>query len=267
MYLEAAGGSNPHFGGLFSCATGAFRVQYPVMTDSRFRLLLASAATLLVAAGTFVLLELLVPRSGNPPGEAERDSPVADVARTLSRPAPAREDREPEEENELEALILSVKQPTVTRPPGDIRRYRDAVREAEKEGPDRLLQSLDGAGLWDLADAARFTGLWDLARKALLSIRTRFKDSPRARIAAFLLGRMAVEVQADPGEAARWFLIYLREDPGGPLAEQALGRRIYACREAGLKAESCRVAAKYLELYPQGPHSEYARSVLRYKAR
>ena len=128
-----------------------------------------------------------------------------------------------------------------------------------------MQKTLDDAQLWRLADAARFTGRGKLARETLLSIRKRFRDSWRARVAAFLLGRIAIEMLNDPREAAGWFNIYLRENPNGPLAEESLGRRITACRESGMKAESCRVAAKYLGRFPQGSFAEYARSVLRYQ--
>lgn len=239
-----------------------------MMKDSGLKVLLVSFATLGVAVCTFVLLEILAPWPSSLPKKAERVSPaIENVEKPPPEPVPSVEDQEKakEEEKERQAVILAVKRPTVTNPPGDSESYKKALRSAEKQGFDGLLETLDDAQLWQIADAARFTDRGELARKALLAIRRRFKDSWRAKVAAFLLGRIAVEVQSDPGQAARWFLIYLREDPKGPLAEDALGRRIYTCREAGFKAESCRVAAKYLGLYPQGSFSEYARSVLRYK--
>jgi hypothetical protein len=147
----------------------------------------------------------------------------------------------------------------------DLGRYSDALAAAEKQGFARLLKTLDDAQLWRLADAARYTGRGKLAREALLSVRRRFRSSWRARVAAFLLGRIAIEMLNDPREASGWFNIYLREDPDGPLAEEALGRRIGTCRQAGMRAESCRVAAKYLDRFPEGSFAEYARSVLRYQ--
>jgi hypothetical protein len=200
----------------------------------------------------------------------------------------------PEEQNARDEAIKAVKVQSVTRPPRkkpkkksavseakvatldrhrpetwqdlcDLGRYSDAVLAAEKQGFARLLKTLDDAQLWRLADAARYTGRGKLAREALLSIRRRYRSSWRARVAAFLLGRIAIEMLNDPREASGWFNIYLREDPDGPLAEEALGRRIGTCRQAGMRAESCRVAAKYLDRFPEGSFAEYARSVLRYQ--
>jgi hypothetical protein len=197
----------------------------------------------------------------------------------------------PEEVNAREEAIEAVKVQSVTRPPPkkeaavseakvatldrhrpetwqdlcDLGRYSDALQAAEKQGFGRLLKTLADAQLWRLADAARYTGRGKLAREALLSVRRRFRSSWRARVAAFLLGRIAIEMLNDPREASGWFNIYLREDPDGPLAEEALGRRIGTCRQAGMRAESCRVAAKYLDRFPEGSFAEYARSVLRYQ--
>ncbi len=232
----------------------------------RLRIAVVTVATILVAVVTFVLLEVLVPRPAGSTEFVDRVSPVAvNAEERAPEPVLTSGEQEQEKEKEKEAVILTVLRPTVTNPPGDPKHYKKAVKIAMKQGFDGLLETQDDARLWRLADAARYSGRGELARNTLLAIRRRFQGSWRAKVAAFLLGRIAVEVQGDPGQASRWFLIYLREDPSGRLAEEALGRRIYTCREAGLKAESCRVAAKYLGLYPQGTFSEYARSVLRYK--
>jgi len=199
----------------------------------------------------------------------------------------------PEEQSARDEAIEAVKVQSVTRPPKkkkkeaavseakvasldrhrpetwqdlcDLGRYSDAVALAQKQGIPQLLKTLDDSQLWRLADAARYTGRGKLAREALLSIRRRYRSSWRARVAAFLLGRIAIEMLNDPREASGWFKIYLREDPDGPLAEEALGRRIGTCRQSGMRAESCRVAARYLDRFPEGSFAEYARSVLRYQ--
>jgi transmembrane sensor len=201
-----------------------------------------------------------------PPGEvSEREEAIEAVkVQSVSRPPV----KKPPKETAVpgtKVASLDRHRPETWQEFCDLGHYADAVQAAEKEGLERLLATLDDAQLWRLSDAARFTGRGKLAREALLSVRRRFRSSWRSRVAAFLLGRVAMEMLDDPREAAGWFKIYLIEDPDGPLAEESLGRRISACRKSGLKAESCRVAAEYLGRYPQGSFSEFARSVLRYQ--
>jgi len=140
----------------------------------------------------------------------------------------------------------------------DLHRYAEAIEVAGKSGLEELYATLDGRELWQLADAARYAGKGVEAKRALLSLRRRFRDSWRAVIAAFLLGRVAFEIQGDARAACNWFHIYLREDPGGRLAEEALGRSIGACDEAGMRSRAMQAAKDYLEKYPQGTFIEAA---------
>ena len=62
------------------------------------------------------------------------------------------------------------------------------------------------------------------ARDALQALRRRFPGDPRARTAAFLLGRIALDLEHDPAGARAWFSTYLSEAPAGPLAGDARRR-------------------------------------------
>lgn len=109
--------------------------------------------------------------------------------------------------------------------------YSKALLEAEKQGFDHLVSSLDLADLWQLADTARYAGDSTKARKALMAIRKRFSNTRRAKTAAFVLGRISIEFDKKPGESVRWFTTYLEEDPEGPLVEEALWKAYRRIRQ------------------------------------
>jgi hypothetical protein len=140
--------------------------------------------------------------------------------------------------------------------------YSAAVAAAERAGLPSLLRSLPAEQLRQLADAARFARRGALARQTLVAIRERFAGTSHARLAAFLLGRTAEDLLGDPASAASWFGIYLREDPSGALAEEALGRRIDACLKVGLKREAREAATRYLQRHPGGVFAAAARAAL-----
>ena len=100
-------------------------------------------------------------------------------------------------------------------------KYRDAFAAAEAAGFSQEVERAPVGDLLMLADAARFSGSAARAREALLAARRRFGVRGQS---AFLLGKIAADQQGSPGDAVGWFETYLQEQPGGPLAEQALGR-------------------------------------------
>ena len=97
--------------------------------------------------------------------------------------------------------------------------------------------------------------------QAYETARRRFPGNERAAVAAFALGRIAFDQRGNYSDAARWFRSYLTEQPSGRLARDALGRLMEAFHRAGDKASARGEAAHYLELYPTGPHAEFARRV------
>jgi hypothetical protein len=138
------------------------------------------------------------------------------------------------------------------------RRYRDAIAKIEEAGVEAEIARASADELMLISDAARFTGRPALARTSLLAARTRFNLKGRT---AFLLGKIAAEQLNDGPQAITWFETYLREQPGGPLSEQALGRLIELKRRSD-PAAATKLAERYLEQYPSGAYAALARSIV-----
>lgn len=111
--------------------------------------------------------------------------------------------------------------------------------------------------LLELAAAARLAGRPAEERAALLACRKRAPGQPPAARAAYLLGRAS-----SGAEAARWFEIYLREQPSGLLAREASGRLIESHAAARNASAAAQAASRYLAAYPDGPHASMARRTL-----
>jgi hypothetical protein len=113
-----------------------------------------------------------------------------------------------------------------------------------------------------MADVARLSGHWDRAEHAYRTLRSRFASTSRAASAAFSLARLAFDQRQSYSEAARWFQVYLDEEPSGPFAREALGRRVEALHRAADTRAARSEAARYLQLYPNGPHARAVRGLL-----
>jgi hypothetical protein len=137
-------------------------------------------------------------------------------------------------------------------------KYRDALEAAEKTGFQGQIDRASASDLLLLADAARFAGKPARAREALLAYRSR--PGPRGAT-AFLLGKIAADQSGASADAVTWFETYLREAPGGALAEQALGRLLEVQRRRDPAAASA-LAARYLATYPSGAFAVLARSLV-----
>lgn len=138
--------------------------------------------------------------------------------------------------------------------------YRAILLEADQRGIDATLASASAPELTALASAGRFGGRGDVAERALLALRSRFPGGSQAASAAFLLGRMS-EDGGNLGNAIRWYDTYLGEAPGGPLAPEALGRRMVALRRAGNSSAALQAAESYLAQFPTGPYAGVAREI------
>jgi len=130
----------------------------------------------------------------------------------------------------------------------------EAFLRAEATGWTIVQRRSDANTLLQLADVARFRGDDRVARRLLLSIRERFGDSEAASIAAFNLGRIAVDARGDSTTGLRWFSTYLDERPHGPLAREAMGRKLELLERLGPPAEARTTACAYLKRYPSGPY-------------
>ncbi|MDJ0761819.1 MAG: FecR domain-containing protein [Myxococcota bacterium] len=140
--------------------------------------------------------------------------------------------------------------------------YASAIEVAAKVGIKTVINRSDVEDLWQLANAARYMHRDALAKQLLLAIRQRFGNSLRGQAATFLLGRVEIELRENPITAQKWFRTYLRENPKGPLREEALGRLMDACHKAGQTAEATDTARRYQSLYPNGAFSEMAQFIL-----
>lgn len=127
---------------------------------------------------------------------------------------------------------------------------------------DRVLATAPAGELMLLADAARLGGEASRARTALTAIRSRFAGTPHAAHAAFRLGRLDLGA-GRPAAAAAWFERALAEDPEGPYAAVAAGRRMQAYDRAGNDIAARRAARAYLQAYEGGAHTEAAHALLR----
>lgn len=140
---------------------------------------------------------------------------------------------------------------------------REAFAAAEAAGFTQTCAAASPSQLLLLGDGARLSGNSARAEEALLTLRRRYPGDPRRAAAAFALGKVAFDQRGAFEQAAAWFSTYLREQPGGPLARESAGRLIEALRRADDSAGARRAARDYLEKYPEGPHADLARSVLR----
>jgi TolA-binding protein len=109
-----------------------------------------------------------------------------------------------------------------------------------------------------LADVARMGGQPVRAVELLHVTRRRFPRSEAASVAAYTLGVTAFDQAGSYAEAAKWFEVYLRERPTGPLAAEALGRLMESTDRLGRHGRAEALARKYLQLYPNGAHRDVA---------
>jgi hypothetical protein len=137
--------------------------------------------------------------------------------------------------------------------------FRDVVDEASAAGIELVFARRGLDDLSALATAARLSGETELARRALAAVRGRFPGTPAAAEAAFLLGRLAEDVDHNPAAAVLWYERAYSEVPTGALAPEALGRKLGALQSDG--ADASAAARLYLQRFPAGPHAVRARAL------
>jgi hypothetical protein len=136
--------------------------------------------------------------------------------------------------------------------------FREALSAAEASGFEASARVANAEDLLLLADAARHAGSGKRAVEALGVLRSRFPGSPSAALSAFKLGRIEFDANRAYLRAAEWFKTYLREQPGGPVTREALGRVLESFDRAGQPARAKEFAVRYLREYSSGPHAELA---------
>ena len=136
--------------------------------------------------------------------------------------------------------------------------FARVLQEAEAEGVGRAVRARPLADLRALGDAARYANNASTAKKAYLSLRSRFGAGSDARTAAFLLGRFAEEQDHSSDDAIRWYDRYLAEAPGGEFAGNALGRKMLLVARSQGRDAAKSLAERYLQRFPGGPYEAAA---------
>jgi ferric-dicitrate binding protein FerR (iron transport regulator) len=139
--------------------------------------------------------------------------------------------------------------------------YALVLHEAEDRGLNTVLGGGSLVDIAALADAARYLHRGDIARRALLVERSRFPRSQEAGAAGFLLARL-VEEDGDTTAAVEGYGRYLRESPGGPFAQEALGRELALLWKRGEREAARPLAEKYRQRFPQGPYAPIAQDIV-----
>ena len=139
--------------------------------------------------------------------------------------------------------------------------YASALAAAERDGFERLCETLSTAELLELASTARLAGNSERAKVGYAAVRRRFAGSESAASAAFHLGQLAFDGAHDYLVARGLFATYLNECQSCNLAAEALGRRMEAEQRSG-SLDLARASARlYLERFPNGAHARLAESL------
>jgi ferric-dicitrate binding protein FerR (iron transport regulator)/TolA-binding protein len=140
-------------------------------------------------------------------------------------------------------------------------KYVEALAAAEGEGFGKICERAALPELVSLAQAARFARDTARSRQALQAARTRFASDPKAAVATFLLGRLALEGR-DFVAAERHFRDYLAAHPRGPLAAEVYGRLLETLEDGGHHESARNEAVRYLEQFPHGSYATMAKKIL-----
>jgi TolA-binding protein len=136
------------------------------------------------------------------------------------------------------------------------------LAEAQRIGIEATLGEASSEDLFALANAARFRHRFDLARSALLAERRRFAGSPRTLETTYLLGRVEESQDSGTAQAIAWYDEYLAKAPTGPLAGEALGRKMTLTDKLEGPARARSLAEEYLRRFPKGNYAASARELL-----
>ncbi|HEY5955971.1 MAG TPA: hypothetical protein VIV60_05435, partial [Polyangiaceae bacterium] len=142
-------------------------------------------------------------------------------------------------------------------------RWDRILDDVRRVGVEATLAEASSDDLFAVADAARFRRQPDLARSALLALRRRFPNSPRALDAIFLLGRIEESRGAGKASALARYDEYLARAPNGPFAGEALGCKMTLTDRLEGPAQARPITAEYLRRFPKGSYAGAARALIR----
>jgi hypothetical protein len=142
---------------------------------------------------------------------------------------------------------------------GDWDRILDEVKRI---GVESTLAKASSEDLFAVADAARYRRRPDLARSALLAVRRRFPEAPRALNALYLLGRVEESREGGTAQAIAWYDEYLAHVKSGALAGEALGRMMILTEKAQGPARARPLAEDYLRRFSSGSYAASARALI-----
>jgi hypothetical protein len=160
--------------------------------------------------------------------------------------------------------------PPVAKPASDHQWSRKLARgqwdriltEAHRLGVNGVLGEVCSEDLFALANAARYRHQLELAKSALLAERRRFPGSSRALEATYLLGRVEESRETGIAQAMGRYDEYLARAPTGPLAGEALGRKMTLTDKLEGPAQARALAEDYLRRFPKGNYAGSARELL-----
>ncbi len=184
----------------------------------------------------------------------------------LAAPQAAKEpSSEPPAPAPVPERLPDVKKPMETKKPADPSQWRTAAAGGdfatawaalERAGFETTVKSTSRPDeLLALADTARSTGHDPQAAVALQRLLAVAPADPGTATAAFTLGRLELEKLNRPIDAAAHFAQAATSPGVGPLAEDALARRVEALTAAGQGAEARAAALQLLERFPEGAHA------------
>ncbi len=182
-------------------------------------------------------------------------APVAEAPREASHQAPGEAPGEAPVADERPGARPHAAAPA-WRKLASAERYDEALAAAERGGFAGECRRRDASELLILGDVARLAGSPARAEQAYAAARAKRGAADRS---AFGLGLVAFDQRRDYRGAATWFATYLREQPRGPLSEQAEGRVMDAWQRAGEPVRAREAAQGYLTRYPRGAYADLAR--------
>jgi len=212
-----------------------------------------------ISAGESVVLSCSTEEDLLPPSEVTQD-------KNVPIPAPAEAQAEPPSS---QPAVFPANAPARGEPAWRgllaAGRLSDGLHSARLYGFQRACQLATAKELLALSDAARLFGDHSDHKEAVTPLhilRRRFASTTDASAAAFRLGLVAFERKHAYAEAARWFEIYMREQPSGPLMGDAFGRLMQARALSGDVDRAREHAQQYLHRFPEGPYALEARGIL-----